>query len=414
MSKLWLMALYEYKRHVLEKKFIIALLSVPLIVGLMIGLIALIAAMEEKSDAVGYVDYAGLLNDPVPAPLPGSSPDDPSVPKPVPLVPFATAAEARQALDAKELQAYYVISADYVETKAVELVYHDTPDWSVRRQFWDTMQINLLDDLPAEVAERAVAGSNLIVRWPADTPEGGREFSQRTFLNTFVPIITGITVVMLLFFASGYLMGAVVEEKENRTMEILVTSISSNQLIAGKVIGILGVVLTQFLFWVGFGALCVVVGGNWMDIELLQNIDIDLRMFAVTVMIAAPAFVMLAGLMTAAGATFADAQEAQQLTGLFVVPFMIPIWLLQPILEHPNSPLSIALSFFPPTSVGTYSLRLAFSEVPGWQIVASITISSLCAVGALWLAGRAFRLGMLRYGKQLNWRELFGRAAAGS
>ena len=74
MSKLWLVALYEYKRHVLQKKFILALLSVPLISGLMIGLVALMVALEKNSDAVGYVDHAGLLADPIPVPLPGGGP----------------------------------------------------------------------------------------------------------------------------------------------------------------------------------------------------------------------------------------------------------------------------------------------------------------------------------------------------
>ncbi len=409
MSKVWLMALYEFKRHVLQKKFIFALLSVPFFISLMIGVGAIAAAMVESTDAVGYVDHAGLLDDPVPAPEPGSNPDNPSSGKMLPLLPYDSEEAAQRALEADEIQAFYVLEPDYFETKNVELVYYESPDWSATRQFWDFLQVNLLDDLPAEVANRAVAGSNVVVRWPDDAPGGGREFSESTFLNNFVPLIIAFGFVFLLFAASGYLMGAVVEEKENRTMEILITSISSNQLMAGKIVGILGVVFTQLLAWVAFGVLAVYVGGHYLDITQIQNVSLDLKMVLTTAAIAIPPFVMLAGFMTAIGATVAEAQEAQQVTGLLIFPYMIPIYLIQPLIEHPNGPLAVGMSLFPPTAVVTFGLRLAFSQVPTWQIFASIAVSSLCALGAIWLAGRAFRLGMLRYGQRLNWRHIFAR-----
>ncbi len=246
--------------------------------------------------------------------------------------------------------------------------------------------------------------SNLIVRWPS-----GREFSERTFVGVFVPILMAFAYVFLVLSSAGYLMGAVVEEKENRTMEVVVTSISPGQLIAGKVVGILGVTLTQLLGWVAFGWLGVYVGGRFLNLTALQGVQVDLGMLAATAAISVPPFVMVAALMTALGATVAEAQEAQQVSGLFMVPFMIPIWLLQPLMENPDGTLSLVLSLFPFTSVASFSLRLTFTQVPVWQILASFAISSLCALAALWLAGRAFRLGMLRYGQRLNWREVFAR-----
>ena len=80
--------------------------------------------------------------------------------------------------------------------------------------------------------------------------------------------------------------------------------------------------------------------------------------------------------------------------------------LFGPIVEHPNGPLIIGLSLFPITALPTLSLRLTFSVVPFWQIGLSVALTTLSAWGAVWLAGRAFRLEMLRYGQRLNWREL--------
>jgi ABC-2 type transport system permease protein len=124
-----------------------------------------------------------------------------------------------------------------------------------------------------------------------------------------------------------------------------------------------------------------------------------------------PGFLLYAGLMTAVGCTLAEAQEAQQISGMFILPNVVPWWLAVMIIENPNNPVSIALTLFPLTAPSTLAMRTAFEQVPLWQVVASIALLILSAWGALWLAGRAFRLGMLRYGKRVSLRELFGRPA---
>jgi ABC-2 type transport system permease protein len=407
MSKLWLVAKYEYARNVFKKTFIIAILSVPLMLVLSIGLGWLIHRMENPDAPVGYVDHAGVLVDPIPAPTEAGSPDSPSASDLVPLIPFQTEEEAREALESEAIQAYYVVAADYRQTNRVELVYIEPPGDNVTRQFWDFMQINKITDVPPEIARRAVAGSNLIVRWPDDGPGGGREFSERTFLNNFLPFFMGIVFIVLLFMSSGYLTQAVATEKENRTVEIVMTSISPGQLIGGKVLGIIAITLTQVITWVVFVVLAVLIGGRYLGFGILQNLSIDSRTAITMLAIALPTYVMIASLMTAAGATVTEGQDAQQVAGLFSLPVVAPFWFAVLFIENPNSPLAIGLSLFPPTALSTFAIRMLSVPVPFWQVVISATLLILCAGGAVWVAGRAFRLGMLRYGQRLNWRELF-------
>jgi ABC-2 type transport system permease protein len=397
----------EYRRHVFKKSFIMAVLSVPLMVALSVGVGWLTGALSENRSDIGYVDHAGVLADPLPVPRPGSSPDDPSTPKPVPMIPYSSEAEARAALESGRIQAYYVISPNYYQSNRVELVYLEPPDGNIRRQFWDFMQINRLRDLPESVARRVVSGPNLIVRWP----DGGREFSQHTFLNSFLPLIVGVAFGGLLFMSSGYLMGAVVEEKENRMVEVLMTSLSAGQLMAGKIVGVVLVSLTQFAAWVLFAVVVIVVGGGLLDIQLLQSLTLDVGLLVALLLIFLPSLIMIAGLMTALGASVTEAQEAQQASAIFILPVMGPLWLAALIMEHPNGPLALLLSLFPLTSLGTYSLRLGFGKVPAWQLALSAGILTLCAIGAIWFAGKAFRLGMLRYGRRLDLSELLGRRA---
>jgi len=410
MSKIWPVAEREYRRNVFSKGFILAILSVPLMITVAVVVGTIASRADQNTNAIGYVDLANWLLDPVQPPRRGGSPDSPSVPKHVPLIAYPTEQAARAALEAGEIQAYYVVTANYALSKQVEMVYFKPPDPDATSQFWDFLQINVLAPvLPPHVAERAVAGSNLIVRWPDDAPGGGREFSQRTFLNTFAPPLVGVAVVALLLMSSGYLMGAVAEEKENRMVEVLSTSLSPGQLMRGKIVGILGVTLTQLAAWVAFAAVAILLGRQVFDVAFFHNLSIQWSIVLKMLLLAAPAFVMFAALMVTVGATVVDVHEGQQVMALLIQPFMVPLWLMQPLIEHSDSPLSLGLSLFPLTALPSLSLRIAFTQVPVWQIALSAGILALCAAGALWLAGRAFRLGMLRYGQRLNWREIFKR-----
>ena len=189
-------------------------------------------------------------------------------------------------------------------------------------------------------------------------------------------------------------------------MEIMVTSISPGQLIGGKVLGIVAMTLTQVVAWIAFAALAIFVGSRYLDIGVLQNLSVDPQIVITMLAIAAPTYVMIAALMTAVGATVAEGQDAQQVAGLFSLPVMAPIWLGAIIIENPNSPLAIGLSLFPLTALTTTAMRIMSVPIPFWQIAVSVALLILFAGGAVWLAARIFRLGMLRYGKRLGWREI--------
>lgn len=401
MSKLWYVARHEYARNVFKKSFILALLSVPLLIAVNIGLIAFMVSLDNNNAPVGYVDYAGLLSDPIPAPV---GPSEGSIQ----FIPFQTEDEARDALEAKSIQAYYVVSPDYFETSRIDLLYLKEPGENATRQFYDFIQSNVLADQPPEIALRAVEGSNVTVR----APDGSREFSGAPTLGAVLPVLVSVAFMFLLLMSSGYLMQAVVDEKENRTMEVLITSLSASRLISGKVLGIVAIGLTQLVAWILVGILAVFIGGEVFGIEWFQNPGLDWGPILTVVAIAIPSYVLACALMVAVGSTVGQAQEGQQIGVLFFMLFMIPLYAIMVIGETPNATPSVVLTLLPFTSLMTVGFRSLFSVVPLWQVVASVAIQTVCAVGALWLAGRAFRLGMLRYGQRLRFREIFARARA--
>ncbi len=404
MNAFWQVASYEYKRNVLRRGFLIALLSVPLWILVSIGIGLVMAHMENDTTPIGYVDHSGVLAAALPAPQEEDSPYDP-----VPLVPFADENQARAALDAKEIRGYYVLPEDYLQGGAVKVVYRQKIREAGERQFKAFVRVNLLAAYPPEVAQRALAGTE----WETVMlDKSDVQALKDTLVKILVPFITGVVLYVGLFIVSGYLMRAVVDEKENRTMEILATSISPEQMMTGKVVGILGVGMTQVVAWLLMGGVAFLFVRH--SVPTLPPLDVDWGLMGRILMVLTPAFLMVCGLMASIGATLSNASEGQQLTSLVTLPLMLPFVLLGTLISAPNSPISVGLSLFPLTAPMTMVLRLSFGTVPAWQLVLSVVILWICGLGSFWLAGRVLRLGMLQYGRRLRlgeiWQDMLGSA----
>jgi ABC-2 type transport system permease protein len=113
--------------------------------------------------------------------------------------------------------------------------------------------------------------------------------------------------------------------------------------------------------------------------------------------------------MAAIGSVTSEMREAQQISGYFTLPLMAPYWFSYLLMTSPNGPLAVILSFFPLTAPVTLTMRAGFTQIPAWQLIINISELYLMAGISLWLAGKAFRAGMLNYGKRLSLKEVFFR-----
>jgi len=396
MNRVWRVALYEYRRNVFKKSFLFSLLSIPLIVAFSVGLGFVLTSLQNNDLPVGYVDQADVFDTTIPAPVSDQA-------EPVDFIPFQTEDEALGSLEAQEIQAYYVIPADYRETRHIVIVYAKKPGENANIQWYDFLQINVLSGQPTEIAYRVASGTEVTVR----SLDGKRTMADSgpTFGN-LMPLFITLAFLALILMSSGFLMGAVAEEKENRTMEIVVTSISPLQLIGGKLLGIVAIGLTLLVTW----GLIVVLGifaARLMGIGWFQDLGMDWSVVLATAAIAAPAYVLVAALMIAIGTMVTTTQEGQSFSSIFIIFHMIPLYVGFAFLNNPDSSLALTLSFLPFTSLMTIAMRNLFFSVPTWQIALSVCVQTVSALGAIWLASRAFRLGMLRYGQRLRWRGLF-------
>jgi len=381
----------------MRKRFILSVLSLPAFGLLLLVTMLIIAAVQLNPTPVGMVDLSGTLKDLQDL---RNANYDPVLFK---LQLFSNEQSARQALYEGEIQAYFVVSAGYRQSGQVRMVALKLPGDNVEPGFREYLRQNLLQGQPSEVIQRLEQGDRIEAR----SLDGQKQIGQRDWPQFIFPLASGMIFIFVISMSSGYLLQAVQEEKENRTIEMLVTSVSSNQLVIGKVAGNLCVGLTQLFLWLFFPGFAVWIADRLAILP--SDLTIQPQILWLIPATLFPAFILVAGLMAMVGAIAIESHESEQVMIAFLVPLMAIYFLLQTIMTHPDGTLAIALSLFPYTAPVILPIRVAFDGVPGWQIALSLVLLYLCAAGALWLAGRAFRLGLLRYGKRLSWRQLFGR-----
>jgi ABC-2 type transport system permease protein len=396
MSKVWLIVRQHYRQEVTKRSFIIIMLSLPLFLALSGGLGYLSEHLYSKT-TLGYVDEAGLLTDPLP------EPDDS-----VNLVSFESAEAARAALDGGSIDAFYRLPADFAQSGQVEFVFIDQPPSTGPREFRDLVRVNLLSGHPPEIVERALPGPKVTVRataynreFPGGDPSAG----------LVAPLLVGAMFAFFTMTTSGFLMGVLVKEKENRTMEIMLSSVSTSRMMLGKIIAGACIGLTLLVVWGVFFAGAAWVGRSVLEIGWLQDITVNWRDLLLLLVVALPSYLVVAAAMTMIGVAVSTQQEADQVGPFLFMIMLIPLYLVLPISQSPNGPLAIGLSLFPPTSVMAFAFRSMFREVPVWQAVVSAAIGLVSGGVLVWLAGRALRVSMLRYGQRLRWSQLFGRSS---
>jgi len=398
MKKLFLVFRHEYIRRVKTRGFIFAVVSMPVMLFLAIGLGVISARVQSNPLPIGLIDNSGLFAG---TDLAADYVD--VVTPPVEMILLDTKDEGVTLLEDEILQAVFIIPDNYLTTGEIDVLAADPPGDNAYKRINRFIQAALNADNPSDFEERIQQGSDFTVQ----AFDGTREANMRDWFVVLFPFMVGLIFIIVINISGGYLMQSVVDEKANRTMEMIVTSLSPEALMGGKILGNLCVGLSQLVIWLLFAAL-----GAW-SIELVFGYGyapvILPEHWAMLAGIIIPGFILVAGLMTLVAVSAASLREAQQVSMLFTLPMVSPYWFAGAVLQNPAHPLSQFMSVFPLTAVITMPLRTAIGVVPGWQIVLASLLTWGSAVGILFLAARVFRLGMLRYGKRLSFRELLGR-----
>ena len=350
---------------------------------------------------IGLVDEAGLI-----AEIPADFPPDL-------FRPYADEATARAALEADEIEQYVHIPADYIATGDVTVYDKDfqilLSGESMGAAFGSAnewmlaylINLNLTGDaqlvsalrnpVPAAYAERHV------INPPVETDESVRALAE------LVARVMPYMFYFILLVGSSYLLRSVADEKENRTVEVLLLSLHPRQLMMGKILGLSVVTLVQLGIWFGGGALILNQGKALLDVS---SFAFPPGFFVWAFIFLALGFLLFASVMAAAGAIAPTAREGNQVTWLLMLPLM-PTLMFGPLLvEEPNNPLTLVLSLFPFSAPSAMPTRLALGEVPLWQIIASLAGLALTTYLMVVLAARFFRADNLLSDAPFSLRRL--------
>ncbi|HSR31980.1 MAG TPA: ABC transporter permease [Anaerolineae bacterium] len=390
MRSFWLIARHEYHHTVARRGFVIMTAAIPLGLIALIGLGILVEGIGKDSRPVGYVDHSNTLNDGLHTMMTGADAR-------IQILAFPDEATGRNALEAEEIQALFVLPAEYPQTLHTELYYlEEPPTGEVWRHFDDYVRLNLLSGMPEEIQQRLLEGPDIAVR----DIVSNREFSRSSAVNIVLPFVA----TFLLFFAtmagSGYMLGIVAGEKENRTIEVMVTTVTPGQLIGGKTLGLLAAALTQLTIYF----LAVVVGlvVAAPHVPELQQIAVPWGYLGVVALFFLPTYALVSAMMVAIAGAVGEVQQGQQLAGLLYFFFMLPMLLVPILFKNPAHPLMVFFTLFPTTSFLTISLRWGLGTVPLWQVGVSWVFLVATTGFVVWAAARIFRAGMLHYGQPLS------------
>jgi ABC-2 type transport system permease protein len=231
----------------------------------------------------------------------------------------------------------------------------------------------------------------------------------------FVKYVFAFSIAFLLYmsiFLYGQnVMRGVLEEKQTRVAEMVVSSVSTDTLLAGKVLGVGAVGITQQVLWVITSLAVLKVRDPIMRALNIAPASITLPAISIEVLLLllvffVCGFLLYSALFAAVGAMVNDDREAQQAQQPFTLLLVATAILIQPVLINPTTSLARWASIFPFSAPVLMPLRLSLTSVPWYEIVASIVSMIVMIVIAIWVASRIYRVGLLMYGKRPTVREL--------
>lgn len=433
MNKIWLVIKREYLSRVRKKTFIIMTILGPLLMGVFYGALILIAlAEEERAHTVMVIDQSTLKL--------GEELKTYSIRRPESKLKFVWKYDNYwDAIDNIEKENYHsilVLPKDPVKNpSSIFLKYKERPGMGTIRAIELELEkiieeeklalYNItkeqFDEIRVKISLKSSDISSKDLQGKDETPQ------------FIIAVAFGFLIYMFILLYGVQVFRGVMEEKTNRIVEVIISSVRPFQIMMGKIIGIAFVGLTQFMIWVFFsGILFTVVGlffaptvmnqiesGNMEMQSEVAGIDIGALFNAAAMtnfFVMLPLFVfyflggylLYASLFAAIGAAVDSETDSQQFMLPITLPLVFSFVIAQMALKDPEGKIATIFSLFPLTSPIVMMVRLPFMKIEYlWQLYLSMGLLIAGFVLTTWLASKIYRTGILMYGKKITWKELF-------
>lgn len=434
MNKIPLIIKREYLTRVKKKSFILITILGPILMAALFIVPVYVAQLEGDIKTIGIIDETGLFIDAF------ENTDN------LVFLPIVEDLEtAKQNISKNDLYAILHIPRTELSLPQTGILFSDKQPnivvkgyvQNVLRKEVEAMKLSA-SGIDPQILQSIKTKINLLT---IRINKGGEEESSSTELSMAVGFIGAIVIYFFIFMYGALVMRGVIEEKTNRIVEVIVSSVKPFQLMMGKIVGVAMVGLTQFALWVIFTLIIVSVflsvfsadltSYQSSQLELVENNvaqtgeiqpdDVNESVIAILesiqsinfgVLIGAFVFFFIGGYLlygaffAAIGSAVDSETDTQQFMLPLTVPLILSIILAQFIMVNPDGPAAFWLSIFPLTSPVIMMIRIPFG-VPYFDLSLSIALLILGFLGATWLAAKIYRTGILMYGKKISYKELW-------
>lgn len=402
MKKALTIAKYEFLKNVKRKEFLLMTFGFPLLVLLLMIVPAiLISASYNGNQSVGYIDQANLFGEK--SKILEKSKNTDSFGENAYTIEFKKyidSQKAQQDLELGKISECIIIPSNYLKDGIIYYYAAGKMQSSIpEKELSDLMVTGLLSNKVEENVLNRV--KNPVSMKRIDHLSNDNKFQEikaEDIANLVLPLFSAIILFISIFSSSGYLLRSIAEEKENKMIEILLSSVTPQELLVGKIIGLGTVGLLQITTWIS-----VIILGAIYYIAIYMKPSLLMLVLVYYIL----GYLLYASIMAGIGAIASGSlQEGQQISGIISLVALLPLLLIQILIANPNSGIAIFLSIFPLTSPISMMSRIAVTNVPFYQTIISILILFMSIYLEVALFSRIFRVEFLMYGKKPNINEL--------
>lgn len=408
MAKIWLVLKNEFIHTVARRSFVILLVLVPVA-----GFIVMQIASGSQKGGVGNA-LTELVSPPV-SNMPEGFIDQSGLIKTVPsslqklIRPYASEKDAQQALRIGEISAYYIVQDSFLENGKVIYARPDYNPLGGLSKTWvlkELVEFNLLNGDTALITRlNNPVNLEMVSLTQTEARDPGN------MLTFFLPYIVAMLFYVVILTSASLMLSSVTREKQNRVIEILMTSVTPFQMLVGKIVALGLAGLLQTLVWSGAGLLLLRLAGQNFNLPLAFQLPTSILVWGAIFFLLG--YALYGSLMAGLGALVPNLREASQATTVVILPMIVPLMLLNSLIGEPNGTLSVALSLIPFTSPVSMMTRLAAVEVPIWQVLLSVVLLIVTVYFVLRAVAGMFRAQNLLSGQQFNLKlfmqQLFSR-----
>ena len=409
MDKIWLIILREYSVRVRKKSFIIMTLVTPLLLGMLIFapsyLNSISSDLDQEIKNIAIIEENTFFSDK----LMNSH-----------LINFTQVPESEKEIikNSFEKSSYHaiveiennqkinIISKKQINKITLNQIENQIYKIKENQNYLDAnIDINLLNSLSPKLSFNYITLN-----------DDGEETSSNYEVKSVISFIFGFLIYIFIFMYGSMVMRGVIEEKSNRIVEVIISSVKPFQLLIGKIIGVALVGFTQFILWiilslfVANSAEVILMQDNqlgfWDNISLLSiNIDISL-LLSNFIFYFVGGYLLYSSFFACIGAAVDNESDVQQMILPITIPLILSLSMMESIMNNPDGVLAFWMSIFPLSSPIVMMARLPFGGVENWELILSLAILILSFLLSTWISSRIYRIGILMYGKKASYKEL--------